>query len=91
MKINGDKVKKVEINLVYNYIYNNRQRLEEELRNQQAKLRYRKIDVVDCIETACVIERLNTFRQMSCDILQLLKLVELEEINENKKTKFEEL
>lgn len=84
-------MKRWEINTVYNYIYNNRQRLEEELREQQAKLRYRKIDVVDCIETACIIERLNTFRQMSCDILQLLKLVELDEIKANNKTKFKEL
>lgn len=84
-------MKKVEINLVYNYIYNNRQRLEEELRQQQANLRYRKIDIVDCIETACLIERVNTFRQTTKDILQLLKLVELNEINENNKTKFEEI
>lgn len=83
-------MKKVEINLVYNYIYNHRQRLEEELRQQQANLRYRKIDVVDCIETACLIERVNTFRQTTKDILQFLKLVELEEINEEK-PKFEEL
>ena len=74
---------KVEINLVYNYIYNHRQRLDEELRQQQANLRYRKIDIVDCIETACLIERLNTFRQTTKDILQLLKLVELDEIREN--------
>lgn len=84
-------MRKNEINLVYNYIYNHRQRLEEELRQQQSNLRYRKIDVVDCIETACLIERLNTFRQTTVDILQLLKLVELEEINEKNQTKFEEL
>lgn len=83
-------MKKVEINLVYNYIYNQRQKLEEELKQQQANLRYRKIDIVDCIETACLIERLNTFRQTTVDILQLLKLVELDEINENK-PKIEEL
>lgn len=84
-------MKKVEINLVYNYIYNHRQRLDEELRQQQANLRYRKIDIVDCIETACLIERVNTFRQTTKDILQLLKLVELNDINEKNQTKFEEL
>lgn len=83
-------MRKREVSVIYNYIYNHRQRLEEELRQQQVNLRYRKIDVVDCIETACLIERLNTFRQTTVDILQLLNLVELEEINENK-PKFEEL
>ena len=76
-------MKKVEINLVYNYIYNHRQRLEEDLRQQQANLRYRKIDVVDCMELMCAMERYQMFLAMSKDILQLLKLVELDEIREN--------
>lgn len=76
-------MKKVEINLVYNYIYNHRQRLEEDLRQQQANLRYRKIDVVDCMELMCSMERYQMFLAMSKDILQLLKLVELDEIREN--------
>ncbi len=75
-------MKKVEIATVCGYIYNNRIRYEEEVRQLQQNIRYRKIDVVDCIELACAIERKNTFEQTTKDILQLLKLVELEEINE---------
>lgn len=73
-------MKKSEINHIYAYIYNNRNRLNQELRQQQSNLRYRDIDVVDCIELACCIERRNTFNQMSADILHLLHLYELEEL-----------
>lgn len=73
-------MRRLEVSAVYNYIYNNRQLLEQEVRQRQANLRYHEIDVVDCIELACAIERLNTFKQTSHDIMSLLKLVELEEL-----------
>lgn len=73
-------MKKLEVAAVCNYIYNNRSRLEYEVRELQSNLRYRQIDVVDCIETACAIERLNTFNQTTKDILTLLNLIELNEL-----------
>ena len=73
-------MKKLEVAAVCNYIYNNRSRLEHEVRELQSNLRYRQIDVVDCIKTACSIERLNTFKQPTKDILTLLNLIELNEL-----------
>ena len=37
-----------EITILYSYIYNNTCRLEDEVRQLQANIRTRKIDVVDC-------------------------------------------
>ena len=55
-------------------MYNNEVRLEDELKQKQSNIRYRKIDVVDCIELACDIERLSIFKQTCRDIRALLKL-----------------
>lgn len=72
-------MKKVEIALVYNYIYNQQLAYEQEVRQLQTNLRYRPVDVVDCSELSCAIERLNTFMTVTRQIMQLLKLVELDE------------
>lgn len=53
---------------------NNRIRLKNEVRTLQAQLRYREIDVVDCIELACAIERYNTFKETTNQIKALLNL-----------------
>lgn len=71
-------MKKNEMALVYNYIYNEQQRYEEELRQLQTNIRYRRIDVSDCTELTCAIERLNTFMQVTRNIMTLLKMKELE-------------
>lgn len=62
--------------LLYSYIYNQRQQLEAELLQAQTNIRYRRMDVVDCTELTCIIERLNTFNQLSNDIMNLLRLTE---------------
>ena len=63
-----------EITLLLSYIYNNTCRLEEEVRQQQANLRFRKIDVVDCFELACSMQQLQTFTEVTNHIMTLLKL-----------------
>lgn len=71
-------MKKNEMALVYNYIYNEQQRYEDELRQLQTNIRYRRIDVSDCTELICAIERLNTFMQVTRNIMTLLKMKEIE-------------
>lgn len=71
-------MKRKELSLLYNYIYNNRYNLEDELKQLQTNLRYRSIDVVDCSELICAMERYNTFMQVSKDIMSLLNMKEIE-------------
>ena len=63
-----------EIILLLQYIVNNKQALEEELRELQQRIRYRKISVDDCLELALCRERLFMFNQTTRDIVALLKL-----------------
>lgn len=67
-------MKKCELSLLYSYILNNLIRLKNEVRTLQAQLRYREIDVVDCMELAVAIERYNTFKETTNQIKSLLKL-----------------
>ena len=63
-----------EFSLLYSYLYNNQIELEREVQQMQINLRYRRIDVTDCFELACAMERLNTFKQVSEDIRSLLNV-----------------
>lgn len=63
-----------EITILYAYIYNNTCRLEDEVRQLQANIRTRKIDVVDCFELACSMQQLQTFREVTGHILAILNL-----------------
>ncbi len=65
---------KRELTLLYSYLYNNRIRLENEVKQLQQNVRYRRVDIVDCMELACALERLNTFTEASQDIRALLNL-----------------
>ena len=42
-----------EKDLLAQYIYNNYVRLEDQLNTLQNNIRFRKIDVVDCVELLC--------------------------------------
>ncbi len=64
----------LEKQIISEYIFNNLHRLEDDLRQQQGVLRFRKIDAVDCIEYLIALERYNSFRDFSHAILGLLKL-----------------
>lgn len=67
-------MKQSELTLLYSYIYNNRLMLKNEVRTMQANLRYREIDVIDCLELALAVERYNTFKETTNQIKALLNL-----------------
>ena len=70
----NSKMKQSELSLIYSYIYNNRVRLKNEIREMQTNLRYREIDVIDCLELALAVERYNTFKETTNQIKSLLKM-----------------
>lgn len=76
-------MKQSELTLLYSYIYNNRLMLKNDIRTLQANLRYRDIDVVDCLELALAVERYNTFKETTNQIKLLLKM---EDIKKTSKT-----
>ena len=65
-----------EKDLLCAYIYNNYVRLEDNLHNLQNNLRFRRIDVPDCMELACAIQEFETFKEVTKHIRILLKLDE---------------
>lgn len=56
------------------YINNNRDKLQEDVRQLQQRLRYRNADAVDCLELALALERLNAFDDFSRSAMAILKL-----------------
>lgn len=60
--------------LLITYIYNNRCRLEDEVRQLQTNVRFRRIDIADCVELACALQRLETFKEVSAHVMSILKL-----------------
>ncbi len=65
-----------ELTLLYSYIYNNRVRMEQEVRELQNNIRFRNISVADCVEMICAIQQLETFKETTEHIRLLLNLVE---------------
>ncbi|MDE5763512.1 MAG: hypothetical protein K2N49_00190 [Ruminococcus sp.] len=63
-----------EMMILCSYIYNNRVRLEHEVHQLQNNIRFRRIDVTDCVELTCTLQRLDTFIEVTNDIMHLLKL-----------------
>ena len=58
--------------LLYSYIYNNTQMLENEVRQLQSNIRYRRIDSADCMELMTALVRLETFREVAEHIIALV-------------------
>lgn len=65
-----------EKDLLCAYIYNNYVRLEENLHILQNNIRFRRIDVADCMELSCAIQEFETFKEVTKHIRILLKLDE---------------
>ena len=61
-----------EISLLYSYIYHNQIELENEVKQLQTNIRFRRIDITDCIELACALQRLETFKEITKHIRILL-------------------
>lgn len=67
------------------YIYNNTIRLENNVKQLQANLRFRNIDTVDCIELMLAKQELDTFKEVTKHIRILLKLNKWSEENVDSK------
>lgn len=59
--------------LLFSYIYNNTQLLENDVKQLQANVRYRRIDTADCLELMTALVRLETFKEVSEHILLILR------------------
>lgn len=65
-----------EKDLLSQYIYNNYVRLESNLNTLQNNIRFRRIDVVDCMEYICALQEFETFKEVTKHIRILLKINE---------------
>ena len=63
-----------ELSLLLSYIYNNRIRLEDEVSQLQSNVRFRKVDVTDCLELLVALTQLETFKEITDQVLMLLEL-----------------
>ena len=72
----SNSMRQTEKDLLTAYIYNNYVRLEDQLTTLQNNLRFRKIDVVDCVELLCAKQEFDTFKEVTGHIRLLLKLNE---------------
>ena len=63
-----------EMSLLYSYIYNNRVELEQNVRQLQNNIRFRNVDIADCVELITALQRLETFKEVTDHIMILLKL-----------------
>jgi len=60
--------------ILMTYIVNNRDRLQEDVRELQQRVRYRDVDAVDCLELSLAIERLTAFEDFSRSVMEIMKL-----------------
>lgn len=83
---------KRELEVLYGYIFRTYTRLEQEMHQRQAQMRYTEVDTVQCFETACAIERFNMFCMVAHDIRYLLNLdkCEFEDVPDPRKPIFKE-
>ena len=63
-----------EIDLLCAYIYNNYCRLESNLNTLSNNIRFRKIEVWDCMEYICALQEFETFKEVTKHIRILLIL-----------------
>ncbi len=56
------------------YLNNTRDRMEEDIRTLRQQLRYRNVDVVDCLELLLALERFNAFQEFSRNAKAILRL-----------------
>ncbi len=60
--------------ILMTYIINNRDRLQEDVRELQQRVRYREVDAVDCLELSLAIERMNAFEDFSRSVIEIMRL-----------------
>lgn len=67
-------MKRHEAELLYSYFYNNLCRLEKEVKQLQFNIRYRNIDSSDLLELLIAYQQLETFREVTRQIILLLDI-----------------
>lgn len=67
-------MRKCEIDLLMAYIVNEESRIEGELVELRNRIRFRRIDVADCVELMLTLQRLEDFREFSLTVIRLLNL-----------------
>lgn len=67
-------MKRIEKELFLSYILNQRDRYAIEIQEQQRRIRFRRIDVVDLVEYMLLLERANAFEEFASNSLALLHL-----------------
>ena len=60
--------------IFFQYLMNERDRLENDVDNLRQTLRYRNIDAVDCLELTLALERLNCFNDFIAHAVAIFKL-----------------
>lgn len=60
--------------IFYQYLLNERDRLEEDVAQLRQSLRMRKVDAIDCLELALAMERLSAFIDYTDHALAIFKL-----------------
>lgn len=66
-----------ERELLKAWLLNEDIRIDSEIAELKSRLRYRKIDIVDCIELALLINRYEDFKQFASVVNRLLHLEDL--------------
>lgn len=72
-----------EIRLLLQYALAERTFMEREFRQLRSNIRYRDIDIMDCLELLLLLQRIETFNHVFNDIYLLLNLRKYTDFEEN--------
>ena len=67
-------MRKDEFSMLYAYLYNNQLKHEDMVKQLQANVRFRRIDITDCVELLCAQARLELFNDVVHDICAILNI-----------------
>lgn len=67
-------MRQTEIELLLAYIVNEESRLENDVTELRNRIRFRHIDVNDCVEMQLALQRLDDFREFALTVIRLLNL-----------------
>ncbi len=73
-------MRQCEIEMLLEYIIFETTRLEQDVYQLRQTIRYRDVDVVDCLELMLALERLAVFKNFSANVIQLLKLRDISDL-----------
>ena len=63
-----------EFSMIYAYLYNNQLKLEDTVKQLQSNVRFRHIDITDCVELLCAQSRLELFNDVVHDLNAILNI-----------------